>query len=77
MNARAKLINRMRQNPKGDWTISDLKSLAQHFGLTWHQPGTSHVTFRGEDGRKLTVLAARPIKPVYIKLFIALLENEP
>ncbi len=75
MNSRTKLLERMRNNPKGDWTIADLKSLALYYGLTHSQPGTSHVTFRSNDGRKLTVPAARSIKPIYIKLFINFVEN--
>lgn len=68
MNAYKKL-EKMRANPR-DWRIDDLKVIAVHFGLSYRQPGTSHVTFRGPDGRKLTVPAKRPIKPIYIKLFL-------
>jgi predicted RNA binding protein YcfA (HicA-like mRNA interferase family) len=53
-----------------------LQSLAKQHGIEWRQPGTSHVTFRRQDGAKLTVPAHRPIKAVYIKQFLALITGE-
>ena len=69
-----KLLNKMRNNPR-DWRIGDLKALADRFGLKYKQPGTSHVTFRSETGLKLTVPAKKPIKAIYIKQFINLIEQ--
>jgi hypothetical protein len=64
----------MRNNPR-DWRIEDLKVLANHFGIAYRQHGTSHVTFRrSEAGILLSVPAARPIKPVYIRRFLALID---
>jgi predicted RNA binding protein YcfA (HicA-like mRNA interferase family) len=64
----------MRNNPR-DWRIKDLKVLATHFGIAYRQHGTSHVTFRHPEARVLlSVPAARPIKPVYIRHFLALIE---
>jgi hypothetical protein len=68
-----KLLERICANPK-DWHIDDLKGLAQHFGIDWRQPGTSHVTFSAEGLIPLSVPAHKPIKPVYVKKFIALLD---
>lgn len=70
-----KLIDSMKLNPKGDWRIDDLKRIAQRFKVEYRQPGSSHVTFRTTDGQKLTVPAQKPIKPIYIKMFIELIEN--
>jgi len=39
------------------------------------QPGTSHVTFRHPGGAKLTVPAHKPIKPVYVRLFVRLVRE--
>jgi len=39
------------------------------------QPGTSHVTFRHPSGAKLTVPARRPIKQVYVKKFLGLIDE--
>lgn len=68
-----KLLVRMRTNPR-DWDIEDLKTLAHRFQVDWRQPGTSHVTFSAEGFVPVTVPAHKPIKPVYIKRFLALLE---
>lgn len=65
----------MRANPSNDWRIEDLKSLARRFGITYHQPGTSHVTFRTLDGRMLTVPSHKPVKAIYIKKFIELVSG--
>jgi hypothetical protein len=57
----AKILGRMRNNPKG-WGIKDLKVVADRFHIEYRQPGTSHVTFRHPSGVKLTVPARKPIK---------------
>jgi len=62
----------MRHNPR-DWRIEDLKVLADSYGINYRQPGTSHVTFRHAVGF-LSVPAARPIKPVYIRRFLAIID---
>lgn len=69
-----KLIAKMRNNPR-DWKIEDIKAVADRFNIEYRQPGTSHVTFRTSSGEKLTIPARKPIKPVYIKQFIALLDG--
>lgn len=58
-----------------DWRIEDLKTIADKVGLSYRQPGTSHVTFRAKVGRMLTVPAKKPIKPIYIKLFVELVDE--
>ena len=63
----------MHANPQ-DWLISDLKKLAERYNIIWSQNGTSYVQFVREDGITLTVPAHRPIKPIYVKKFLDLLE---
>lgn len=63
----------MRTNPR-DWRIDDLKAVAERHGVVWRQHG-SHVTFRRPDGRKLTVPANRPIKPIYVRMFVDLIDE--
>ena len=65
----------MKGNPQGDWTIEDLKSLAQYHEMKFRQPGTSHVTFSTTQGPSLTVPAHKPIKAIYVKRFIELIET--
>ena len=69
-----KILERMRVNPR-DWRIEELQTLARRYGLTWRQPGTSHVTFRAPAGGMLTVPAHKPIKPVYVRKFVALIDS--
>lgn len=69
-----KQLEKMRNNPR-DWRIEDLKVLADRLGLDYRQPGSSHVTFRSQSGQKLTVPAHKPIKPIYVKLFVELLDE--
>ena len=65
----------MKTNPHGDWRIEDLKKFAKRYGVDFRQPGTSHVTFSCVNGRSLTVPAHKPIKAIYIKQFIEMLES--
>ena len=69
-----KLIIKMRANPR-DWRIDDLKAVAERLNIDYRQPGTSHVTFRLAHGSKITVPAHKPIKPIYIKQFLELLDE--
>ena len=75
MSKAENILSKMRKNPYGDWRIDQLKTIAQRHGIEWRQRGTSHVVFIRQDGRTLPVPAAQPIKPIYIKKFLALLED--
>ena len=55
-----KKLQAMKTNPKADWKMDDLKSLAHRYGIDYKQPGSSHVTFRCYNGAKVTVPASRP-----------------
>jgi hypothetical protein len=65
-----KLLARMRRNPAGDWTISDVQAVCDQMGWTCLPPtgGGSHwkIAFPHSEAI-LTVPARRPIKPVYIR----------
>jgi hypothetical protein len=73
MTRAEKLLAKMRRQPR-DWSIDDLKTLATRHGLDWRQPGTSHVTFSFPGRTPLTVPAHKPIKPVYVIRFVALID---
>jgi hypothetical protein len=64
----------MKANPR-DWRIDSLKSVADAFGVVYRQPGGSHVIFRHLNGAMLSVPARRPIKPVYVRKFVSLVEE--
>lgn len=70
-----KKLEKMRQN-RLDWFIEELKIIADRYNIEYRQPGISHVTFRFPDKQKLTVTAHKPIKPIYIKQFIDILDEQ-
>jgi len=75
MSSRDKTLARMRSNPR-DWRIEDLETLALHFGLAVRKPGGSHVIFFHEElAEMLSVPSRRPIKPVYVRRFVAMLDE--
>lgn len=59
----------MAANPRADWTIEDVKSLAKKEGLEVRLPnGGSHTVVSSPLLREsLCIPAKRPIKPRYIK----------
>jgi len=69
-----KIVARMQSNPR-DWRIEDLKVVAKSLGIDYDRGGTSHVVFRHPTGGRLSVPARRPIKPVYIRLFLELIDR--
>jgi len=69
-----KTLAQMKVNPL-DWRIENLKSVAGAHGLEYRQPGGSHVIFRHPNGAMLSVPAHRPIKPIYVRKFVRLIEE--
>ncbi|MBW1953963.1 MAG: type II toxin-antitoxin system HicA family toxin [Deltaproteobacteria bacterium] len=71
-----KLLARMRKNPK-DWRIADLERLARQLGMKVRKKGGgSHVIFQHEVSViEVSVPARRPIKPIYIKKFLELIDD--
>ena len=70
----AKILARMRSNPR-DWRIDDLKIVADRFGFDYDQGGTSHAVFRHPKVGRLSVPVRRPVKPVYVRLFLELIDK--
>lgn len=70
-----KTIEKMRNNPR-DWQIADLEVIAGRFGITVRKGKGSHVSFTHPKWVEiLTVPAHRPIKPIYIKKFVLLIDT--
>jgi len=70
------LLERMKRNPAGDWTIRDVEAICGEYGL-WFRPGkgTSHCHLKHPSARELlTIPARRPIKPVYIRKLVRYIE---
>jgi hypothetical protein len=63
----------MRHDPR-DWRIGQLKAIADQHRIPYRQPGTSHVVFAPPSRNVLSVPARRPIKPVYVRQFVAMID---
>ena len=74
MNAAAKLLASMRRTQL-DWQIGDLQTVARQTGIDWRHQKSSHCVFIREDGRTLSVPAHRPIKPIYVRKFVELIDG--
>ena len=74
MNTAAKLLKAMGTNPL-DWQLAQLPTVARQHGIDWRHEKSSHCVFVRKDGKTLPVPSRRPIKPIYIKLFLELLEG--
>ncbi len=72
-----KLLDGMRANPRGDWTIANIETVARAIGCDVRQPRRgSHYTITHPDMPDiLTIPAHRPIKPVYIRRFVSIMES--
>ena len=75
MSRAAKSLEAMRANPR-DWRIEDIEAVARAFGCNVRKSGGSHVYLTHEGTAvALSVPARRPIKPVYVKAFVALIDD--
>lgn len=74
--AASKTLQEMRKNQLG-WRIEELQAVAERSSVEWRRPGRggSHVIFSAPGVREIvSVPSKRPIKPVYIKQFVALID---
>lgn len=70
----SKLLEKMRHNPR-DWRIEQLEIIAKHYGITIRKSGGSHVVFDHPQWVELLCIPAhRPIKPIYIKKLLVLID---
>ena len=68
------LLERMRRNPVGDWTIRDVETLCRQDGIFCEPPrgGGSHCKIaHPKMVEKLTIPYKQPIKPTYIRKLTA------
>jgi hypothetical protein len=75
VNTSAKLLEAMRRSHL-DWSLADLQTVAKQQSIAWRHKGGSHCVFVRADGRTLPVPARRPIKRIYIRMFLALVDGE-
>ena len=75
MNAATKLLEAKRYNLR-DWRIEQLQTVARQFGVIVRCEGGSHHVFSHKGVTDiLSVPAHRPIKPVYVRQFVALVDK--
>jgi hypothetical protein len=74
MSKNEKAVAKMRENQTG-WRIEDLQAIARRYGIDWRHDSGSHCVFITQSGKTLPVPAKKPIKPIYIKKFLTLLEE--
>jgi hypothetical protein len=60
-----KSIQKMRNNPR-DWRIEELQAIARRLGIDY---------CRAPNGKSTPVPAARSVKPVYVRNFLALVDS--
>lgn len=73
----SKRLARMAENPRAGWTIEDVAALCREFDIACEAPrgGGSHYKVSHPATHEiLTVPFKRPIKPVYIRKLVALVE---
>jgi hypothetical protein len=76
VSAAVKTLAKMRRIRTG-WRIEELQSVAEEHLVEWRRPGRggSHVIFSAPGVRGIvSVPSKRPIKPVYISQFLALVD---
>jgi hypothetical protein len=74
--AAGKTLHKMREHKIG-WRIGELQAVAEENFVEWRRPGRggSHLIFSAPGVREIvSVPAKRPIKPLYIKQFVALID---
>lgn len=70
-----KLLEKLRRNPK-NCRIEQLETMAKQYGINVRKSGGSHVVFDHPVWiEMLCVPARRPIKPIYVKKFVALIDR--
>ena len=69
-----KILEKMRKNPL-NWRIEQVEIIARSYQIAIRKTGGSHVVLDHPDLVELfTIPAHKPIKPVYIKKFVKLIE---
>jgi hypothetical protein len=70
-------LDRMRANPRADWKIADIEAVCREYGIECSpsRSGSSHYKVKHKAVRDvLTVPFKRPIKPVYIRKLVEMID---
>lgn len=78
MTSADKLLAQMRQSPAGDWTIGDVQRVCHRLGWECLPPSGGGAHWKVTSPKIaaiLTIPAKRPIKPVYIRRLLMMIEE--
>jgi hypothetical protein len=66
----------MRRNPQGDWTIKDVQTVCDQYGLILRSPkrGGHYTAYKPGVRIILTIPFHRPIKTVYIRRLVTFID---
>lgn len=70
------LLEKMRSNARGGWTIEDISRLCSEYGVDLMKP-TRDSHYKAASpylSAHLSIPFKRPIKPVYIKALVAMID---
>ncbi len=73
----ADLLEQMRRNPQGDWSIKDVEKVCSQNGVSCEAPrggGSHYKVFHRRIDHIQTVPFNRPIKAVYIKRVVRFID---
>ena len=70
-----KLIEAIKNNPK-NVKFEDLKKILENLGYAAINRGGSHYIFTKKDSVSLTIPYKRPVKVIYVKQVIRIIEEE-
>lgn len=72
-----KLLEDMRRNPQADWTIENVETVCNGFGVTCSKPknGSHYKVSHARMQEILTVPFKRPIKAVYIRKLVEFIDS--
>ena len=71
-----KLVQSMRRNPRADFSIDDVKAICREYDIVCEAPTRgSHFSLKhSQIAGRLTIPSRRPIKPIYIKLLLKMID---
>ena len=76
MSTADKILAKMRRNPRDDWRIEHLFTVANRLGIAFRRPEGSHVIFFHPASEiAASVPDHKPIKAPYIRLFLRLVDD--
>ncbi|TIX43729.1 MAG: type II toxin-antitoxin system HicA family toxin [Mesorhizobium sp.] len=73
-----KRLEHMRRNPRGDWSIADVRAVCDEAGVQCIPPrsgGSHYKVYHSAMTDILTVPFKRPIKAVYLRKLVAFIDE--